>query len=144
MRGDALAQRVRPAELLKSGRDLGIVQTGIVAAVATMNRNELHPCQLRHSPQNRFYVRQIRVHRTRRLFQLILRGNVARYGHTTVTVTRTIAVDVVRIRAAHLNSPVSGSDHCRGLEQRVPQIPVTISPRFLLDNFDHLRRRAFI
>jgi len=31
---EALAQRVRPAEPLKPGRDLGVVQIGIVAAVA--------------------------------------------------------------------------------------------------------------
>jgi hypothetical protein len=34
IRYEALAQRVRPAEPLKPGRDLGVVQVGIVAAVA--------------------------------------------------------------------------------------------------------------
>jgi len=34
IRREALAQRVRPAEPLKSGRELGIVQKGIAAAVA--------------------------------------------------------------------------------------------------------------
>jgi hypothetical protein len=81
--------------------------------------SERHPCQLRHSPQNRFHVGQIRLHRiSRRLFQLILRGNPGRYRHTARPATAAIAVDVALIRAAHFNSPVSGSDHCLGLEQR--------------------------
>jgi len=42
----------------------------------------------------------------RRPFRLIWRGDLGRYGRTTLTVTPAIAVDVVRIRAAHLNSPM--------------------------------------
>jgi len=95
--------------------------------------------------KNRLRVGRIRLHRiSRRLFQLILRGNPGRYGHTTRPVTQAFAVAVTQIRAAYFNSPASGSGHCRGLEQRTPKLPVTIAPRFLPGNFDHLRRLAFI
>ncbi len=67
-----------------------------------ISKSERHPCQFRHSPQNRFHVRQIRpYHISARRFQLILKGDPRRYRHTARTVTRTTAGDVVHIRAAH-------------------------------------------
>jgi hypothetical protein len=81
---------------------------------------------------------------SRRLLQLILKGSPGRYRYAARTVTPAIAVDVAQICAAYFNSPTSGSVHCQGLEQRIQQFPITISPRFLASKLDHLRLRAFI
>src|SRR6266705_5955288 len=52
-----------------------------------ISKSERHPCQFRHSPQNRFHVRQIRpYHISARRFQLILKGDPRRYRHTARTV----------------------------------------------------------
>jgi hypothetical protein len=131
LRCKARPHRVRPADLLKPGRDLGVIEVGVIAALEADELKRVgvaafHPALHdagRPAPQarrpamaeltSRRKCRKTLVVITRRRATAIARA--AQPGKGTRTVSRPHAGDVVGVSRAHPSYPQAGSsDHLPG------------------------------